>query len=66
MADVFGPRDSRVAAASVGGEPQDDPATPEVEPGATFRSPIADLPPLRIETLEIPFVAVRPLRINPL
>jgi hypothetical protein len=60
MTDVFGTRDTRVAAASVAGEPVDDISTPQVEPGATFRSPIAGLPPTRLEHLDIPLVPVGP------
>lgn len=59
MTDVFGTRDPRVAAASVPGAPVDDISTPQVEPGATFRSPIAGLPPTRLEHLDIPLVPVR-------
>lgn len=66
MAEVFGTRDSRVAAASVVDVPLDDPSTPETEPGTTFRSPIAGLPPLRIEDLKVLPLQVTPLRINPL
>lgn len=60
MTDVFGTRDPRVAAASVPGAPEDDISTPQVEPGATFRSPIAGLPPTRIERIGLPLVPVRP------
>ena len=65
MAEIFGPRDSRVAATSVADGPLDDPRTPHTEPGTTFRSPIAGLPPLRLEDLGIPLVQVKPPRINP-
>jgi hypothetical protein len=66
MAEVFGTRDARVAAATVADVPMDDPFTPETEPGTTFRSPIAGLPPLRIEDLQVLPLQVPPLRINPL
>jgi hypothetical protein len=66
MAEVFGTRDTRVAAATVADVPMDDPFTPETEPGTTFRSPIAGLPPLRIEDLKVMPLQVPALRINPL
>jgi len=66
MAEVFGTRDTRVAAATVADVPMDDPFTPQTEPGTTFRSPIAGLPPLRIEDLQVLPLQVPPLRINPL
>jgi hypothetical protein len=66
MAEVFGTRDARIAAATVADLPLDDPFTPETEPGTTFRSPISGLPPLRIEDLQVLPLQVPPLRINPL
>jgi hypothetical protein len=61
MTDVFGPAPGRVRATSLSGAPIDDPNTPEVEPGTTFRSPISGLRPFRIEQ-----ITVEPLRIAPL
>lgn len=67
MAEIFGARDTRVASTSVGlsEAPLDDPRTPYTEPGTTFRSPIAGLPPMRLEHLRIPPVQTPPFRNNP-
>lgn len=56
MTDVFGARDPRVAATSVPSAAAGDPATPELKPGTPFRSPLAGLPPTRIEDLKLPLV----------
>jgi hypothetical protein len=65
MAEVFGTPDARVSATSVPPVALDDPATPYTEAGTTFRSPIAGLPPLRLESLRLPLVQVKPPRIDP-